>query len=829
MNLEFRLRYLVRFGKKLGLVALIFLSFPVSIVKAQIEPDGSLPTNVEQLRDLLMEITGGEIAGDNLFHSFDEFSVPNGMEAVFKNPSNIENIFARVTGGDISQIDGILSTQGTANLFLINPAGIVFGENASLNIGGSFIGTTADSVVFDDGKEFAASDSSDPLLSVEVPVGLGFSSNSGSIAVNGNGDQNITASPLEPTEVKVNEPGLSVASGETLGLFGSDVTIDGSILEAEGGDITLSSVDSGLIDIQQTSDAIAFASKNVDTFQDITLKNFSLINANSQGEESITLTGKNINLLDGSFIVTQGQDNFATSALTLQASDTLRLAGTSPDGQASSSIRSEVLQSGELAAGDIAISADKLVIEDAGRVQTATYSQSENAVGGNIMVRGSNAININNGFIASTTFGNAQAGNLNIDTSQLELTDFGTITSSAFLTGNGGDVLINADDIKVIGVSEPSIERTTISASSFSSSQTGGNAGNIILNTDRLSVTQGASVSSSSFASGDAGGVTVNASEQVEVSGKNEQFLGSSPQSTIRTAVRATTQTGQQTPGFPDVPSGDAGTLSINTSSLKINDEATVGVENQGSGKAGTLDLKAENIALDEASRVTASSASGQGGDINLDTDNLQLDTNSEITAEAGQQGDGGNITINASNILAKKSSAVTADAEGGDGGNLDIDAVNLFLEAPIDEIFSASSELGIDGTIEIEANQDFEGSFDLITPDFEVAEKALQGSCFTSRNSQQDSFVYGGTGGLPVSPDSMIEEEESASSRLSQVKPGLPQPNPLETKPDYMYPEDYEWQPGDPIIEPTDLIKTKDGRLLWVNRHVSKDDLVCQ
>ena len=122
------------------------------------------------------------------------------------------------------------------------------------------------------------------------------------------------------------------------------------------------------------------------------------------------------------------------------------------------------------------------------------------------------------------------------------------------------------------------------------------------------------------------------------------------------------------------------------------------------------------------------------------------------------------------------------ANAEGGDGGNLTIEAINILLEAPVEDIFTASSELGIDGTVEIETDGNFEGSFDLVKPDFAVAEKALEGSCFKQRNARQGKFVYGGTGGLPVSPDNMVTEERSYSTRLRQVEPGLSQPNPLET-----------------------------------------------
>ena len=92
----------------------------------------------------MIEINGGETAGTNLFHSLRELSVKKEAGIIFNNDPIIQNIFARVTGGEASIIDGLLKTQGEANLFLINPVGIIFGENARLDIGGSFFGTTAD-------------------------------------------------------------------------------------------------------------------------------------------------------------------------------------------------------------------------------------------------------------------------------------------------------------------------------------------------------------------------------------------------------------------------------------------------------------------------------------------------------------------------------------------------------------------------------------------------------------------------------------------------------------------------------------------------------------
>ena len=147
-----------------GALVRVAVLFPIAFwgecALAQITPDATLgaessvvmPTNINGVPSDLID--GGAIRGSNLFHSFREFNSGEGLGAYFTNPAGITNILSRVTGNDPSNILGRLGVLGgNANLFLINPNGIIFGPNASLDIGGSFVGSTASSINFADGTQ----------------------------------------------------------------------------------------------------------------------------------------------------------------------------------------------------------------------------------------------------------------------------------------------------------------------------------------------------------------------------------------------------------------------------------------------------------------------------------------------------------------------------------------------------------------------------------------------------------------------------------------------------------------------------------------------------
>ena len=287
---------------------------------AQVIPDGSLGTIVNGNPNF--QITGGTTRGSNLFHSFQQFSIPLGGSVVFLNNSSIQNIFTRVTGGDRSLINGLIEAQGTANLFLINPAGITFGSGARLRLGGSFFATTADRIVFSDGVMLEASDPTEPpLLTINSPIGLDFSGNTPApIRVEGEGHgftlESIRTTPVDRSQAN---PGLEVSSGNTLALIGGEVNLVGGVLKAPEGRITLGSVQQGQVSLTSVGGGWGFGYAGVEGFGDINLSEAAAVDASGSGLGSIEMVGRQVRLTGGSAGLIQKEKSESSTVIILDS------------------------------------------------------------------------------------------------------------------------------------------------------------------------------------------------------------------------------------------------------------------------------------------------------------------------------------------------------------------------------------------------------------------------------------------------------------------------------------------------------------------------------
>ena len=756
-----------------SLSLLVGLTFAAEGAIAQVTADGSLstPTSVTN-SGLDYTVEGGSAVGSSLFHSFSQFSVPINGSALFENAATVRDIFARVTGGAISSIDGKLETKNPANLFLLNPSGIVFGANSSLDIGGSFVGTTAESIQFPEGVVFSATDASGvPLLSISTPTGLQMGQASGPITVQGTGHQITNDLPV----VRNSTPtGLQAEVGQTLALIGSSVNFAGGVITTKdvsiptpGGAISVSggahveigSLSQGEVSFDLTGAAVPWSYLEDTQFSDIHLAQQSLIDASGIMPGSIQLSGQNIDLADSSVLLLENFGSQTSNGISVHAVEALSMTGNTPNGTMGSLVLLESLVGGET--GDLTVTAAQLLLQDGAKLRNQTFSPAN---GGNIfvniqdstVVKGAAPANpINSSNIGTTTAGSTgNAGNVELSIGSLTILDSGVVSSVTLGDGGAGQIMVTSRSI----VESAGNNSVTLSPSGIASTAIGaGNAGTVTINTPVLSLRESAFVGSATLSVGSAGNVEINVSELVEVRGSAANSIAPSRIGSAAVIVDSATQAAFN---LPEIPSGNSGSVKINTPSLRITEGAAVTARNDGPGTAGNIRIDADSIFLDERGGVSAIAQSGEGGNIFLESDVLLMRRGSSVNATAGGTGNGGNIDIDSPILIGLENSDIVANASQGDGGRIDITAQGIFGLAfrnqltPENDI-TASSEFGVNGTVAINNLTVNPGASLVKLPDsLTNDDDQVAVACGTTSNNQ---FIASGRGGLPSSPSQAL------------------------------------------------------------------------
>jgi filamentous hemagglutinin family protein len=749
-----------------GLLPLGIMLLENDSASAQVTSDGSLNTTVSQSGNNFT-IINGSIAGSNLFHSFGQFSVPTGSSATFDlvNTPNISTIFSRVTGGSVSNIDGLIQTINSSNpvsLFLINPNGIIFGQNAKLDISGSFIGTTANSIKFADGTEFSATNPTPTsLLTMSVPIGLQLGANSAPIQVQGTGHNlALIATPKQafpPFTRETNPQGLRVQPSKTLALVGSGIFVQGGQLRADNGRIELGSVAIGEVKLNSTASGFALSYPGASNFQDIQLTQKALLDASSAvGNDGIHLSGRQVRLTGGATGLVQNASSSSPGGqITVNASELVEITGTTADKKFRSNLTTETTTTG--ASGEIEILTKDLIFREGGQLVSRTFNAG---AAGNITVNALDSIQVLgissiNPRFQSSIFANSggsatgKAGDVTLSTGRLVATGGAIISNASFSVGGaGGALTVNADSVDISGIDPVFKGPTDLRFGSFS----GGDGGSLTLNARQVTVREGARMNGTTIGKGNAANLTINASESLDINGGIVTSSASFPD--YRTILN----------GYNTDPTGKAGTIAINTNHLTVRNNGKVTVQNSGPANAGKLQINAGSIQLDNNGLLSASTKLGEGGNIQINArDVLLLRRGSKISAEAGGTGNGGNIGINSPIVMGLENSDIVANAVQGRGGNIEITTQGIFGLKYRDRLtpesdITASSQFGVNGTVDIN-NFGVDPSSGLVKLPVNLVDSSQQIATGCSNNTGS-SFVATGRGGIPQNPNQQVTSD---------------------------------------------------------------------
>ncbi|MBF0559221.1 MAG: filamentous hemagglutinin N-terminal domain-containing protein, partial [Nitrospirae bacterium] len=747
----------------IGLSAIIMVTaFFVDDTFAGITLDGSFGTKGALTGpNYSIPASVGQQTGSNLFHSFGNFSITSAESATFSGPASIQNIISRVTGGQSSSIDGTIhSTINGANLYFINPAGIVFGANAKLDVSGSFHASTADYIKLGDGGRFDATTPSNSLLTSAAPSAFGFIGNT-------------------PGGITVNGSSLQVGSGKALSFVGGNLTFSGSNVSAPSGTISLISAASpGEATLSNSGwDVSAFSKSG-----NISATNSSLIDA-SGGGGTVYIRGGRF-LLDNSSVRSRATGSSGGGLIDINVSDEIDISNnagisgsTYSDGNASDiSINTGILNltgGGYIASssnssgkgGKITIDATKslLLSGSSSAVNNMVYDVGN---GGSIAIETPSLVINSGGGIELSSNGSGKGSSLSLNVGKLEISGGGYIDNNVFSSGGGGDTIINATDSISISDSSSGIYAQTqgggnagtisITAPALTVNNSGvidlstnsfGKGGSLSLNVGKLQLSGGGGIGYVVYGEGGGGNITINATGSMSISdfssgvyGKT-QGGGNAGTISITTPFLSLTRDGSinsnSGSSFADA-TGRGGDIVINADRLTISTDtgligSTISSDSYGSGGSGNISITANNSVLIDGSsannnsflidgkyvsfpsQITTNCTSGKAGSITINTPDFTMNKNTLVSSWTSGSGQGGSVTINTNNFTFAGGEISTSTSSSGRAGDISLTATGTMSIAGAltgSGLFESSSQIdsltigaGNAGNIDISAH----------------------------------------------------------------------------------------------------------------------------
>jgi len=636
---------------------------------SHITSDGTMGTVINQVGNVY-NIDGGTIKGSNLFDSFGLFNVGTGDTASFNGPSGIVNIIGRVTGGQQSTIDGKLqSTINGANLYLLNPYGVLFGPNATLDVSGSFHVSTADYLRMTDGARFYANLGKQSTLSTAPVAAFGFLSNN-------------------PAAISIQGSNLSVPEGETLSIIGGDINITGGWMFALSGRINIASVAS-------PGEVIPLESRNA---PDLKMSSFdrlggiNLLNSTVDVESSIGSSSGN-----GTVLIRGGKLLIENSYV-----------GANNNGNTD----------GAKVGIDIGIKED--FSADGASIEAGTFGTGR---GGDVLIR-SGSMEMKNSTIEAYTYGVGNSGNVDVCTGSLDMREGSQIGNDTYSSGNAGNVTVTADSIFMTGAYDPSVRTTGLYSGTESGAGRGGDlsvitsslevrdgagilaytngsgaGGNVNINADSMFISGqnakglSASIAAWSNSSGNAGGIDINAGNLEVQNGNIGSISGSSGKAGDLEVTADRILLTEGTKLYANGTIADSGNILIKAGSLEVTDGSQIASSSFSSGAAGNIEVTANSILLSgvdtggHQSAIFCSvglGATGAGGTIQINTQSLEVKEGATIFGATLGPGNASKIEVNAESILVSgtkygyQASLVASTGSSGNAGDIEITAKNL-------------------------------------------------------------------------------------------------------------------------------------------------------